>query len=620
MRPRLGLALAACGVVFGDIGTSPLYTLQECLASRHGVAPTPANVLGVVSLVCWAITLVVTVKYLGFIMRADNHGEGGIMALLALVPEELTRASPGKLGAVAVLAIVGAALLFGDGVITPAISVLSAIEGLEVATARLEPVVIPVTVAILFLLFLVQRRGTGRLGSFFGPIMVVWFVAISVLGVLHIAARPSILWALSPQPAIAFFARNGWLGLRVLGGVVLAVTGGEALYADMGHFGRPPIRVAWLVLVYPALLLCYLGQGAILLDHPESATRPFYALVGNGALIYPLVGIATAATVIASQALISGVFSMTHQAIRLGYFPRLTVRHTSGDTEGQIYLPLMNWGLALACVVLVLVFQRSNRLAAAYGLAVSGTMLITSLIFVTVVRRAWHWSPIKTGLILMLFLAVDVPFLVANGLKFLDGGYLPFGVGVFFVAIMAIWHIGRSLVAAYFEEQSPPLEVFLAHLAGRCQVIPGTGVYLASNPDRIPPTLVRVVDELRVRKEKTILLTVVTTHIPSVPRDQRVEVSRLAPGLDQVIVRFGFMDIPDIPAALAAPLAELGAGPPADAVYLIGRETFVATSAGKMGALSESIFDFLARNARRPTEAFHIPSAKVIEIGTYIDL
>jgi KUP system potassium uptake protein len=618
---RAGLVLSALGVVFGDIGTSPLYTLQECLASSHGVPPEPANVVGVVSLVCWAVTLVVTVKYLAFLMRADNHGEGGIMALLALVPERLKPRKAGSIGLVAVLVVVGAALLFGDGIITPAISVLSAVEGLEVATSSLKPIVVPATVVILILLFLAQRRGTGNLGVWFGPIMTVWFLCIGVLGVTHIAQRPEILGALSPHHGVAFFMRHGWTGLKVLGGVVLAVTGGEALYADMGHFGRAPIRIAWLGLIYPALLLCYLGQGATLLGNPEGASQPFFAMAPAGPIIYPLVIIATLATVIASQALISGVFSMTHQAIQLGYFPRLTVRHTSHEAEGQIYLPLMNWGLAVACIALVLIFRESSKLAAAFGLAVSGTMLITSLVYYTVVRHAWGWSRARAGVILVFFLAFDIPFVVANALKFLDGGYLPFFVGAIFVVIMAIWRIGRSLVSEYFAEHARPVDEFLESLPTRCLARPpGTAVFLTSQTAAIPATVLRVVDEFRVLHEHVILLTVATEHVPRVAKERRVEESSVGAGLHRVILRTGFMEAPDVTAEMDRVLAELGAGSAAAAMYVLGRETYVATAKNKMGAVSEGIFEVLSRNSRKPTDAFNIPPEQVIEIGTYIDL
>jgi KUP system potassium uptake protein len=618
---RAGIVLAAIGVVFGDIGTSPLYTLQECLASKHGVPPEPANVFGVISLICWAITLVVTVKYLAFLLRADNHGEGGIMALLALVPDRLRPRKPGRIGVVAMLVIVGAALLFGDGVITPAISVLSAVEGLTVATDALKPVVVPATVVILILLFAAQRRGTASLGVWFGPIMTLWFLAVAALGLRHIVDRPDILGALSPHHGVRFFARHGWAGLKVLGGVVLAVTGGEALYADMGHFGRPPIRIAWLALIFPALLLGYLGQGALVLDHPEAAETAFYAMVGSGPLIYPVIAIATLATVIASQALISGVFSMTRQAIQLGYFPRLTVRHTSHEAEGQIYLPLMNWGLAAACVALVLLFRESSRLAAAYGLAVSGTMLITSLVYFTVIRNAWGWSPLRAGLILAFFLAFDVPFVVANALKFLDGGYLPFLVGAFFVLIMAIWRIGRSLVTEYFAEHARPVDEFLADLPVRCLArAPGTAIFLTSQASSVPSTVLRIVDEFRVLHEHVVLLTVVTEHIPRVAPAARVEKSDLGGGLHRVVLRYGFTEAPDVTAEMDPVLTEIGAGPASSAMYVLGRETYVATPRNKMGAASESVFELLSRNARKPTDYFNIPPEQVVELGTYIDL
>ena len=399
---RAALILGAIGVVFGDIGTSPLYTLQECLHSRHGVAPRPENVLGVVSLIVWSVTMVVTVKYLGFMMRADNKGEGGIMALLALALPKASPARVGHVGWVATIAVLGAALLYGDGIITPAISVLSAVEGLQVATDAFRPYIVPLTVAILVALFFVQRRGTGKIGKLFGPVMVTWFVTIGTLGLYHVVRQPTILGALSPYHGVRFFLDNGVSGFRVLGGVVLAVTGGEALYADMGQFGRRPIRRAWLGLIYPALLLCYLGQGAALLTDPSGAERPFYALIPRGPWIYPAVVLASAATVIASQALISGVFSITHQAIRLGYFPEVAVRHTSGQAEGQTYVPLLNWSLALACIGLVVIFRQSSGLAAAYGLAVSGTMAITSIVYYKVVRHAWNWSRSRSLGVLLL--------------------------------------------------------------------------------------------------------------------------------------------------------------------------------------------------------------------------
>jgi KUP system potassium uptake protein len=616
---RTALVLAAIGVVFGDIGTSPLYTIQECLAGEHGVRPDDVNVFGVVSLIFWSLTFVVTIKYLFFLMRADNQGEGGIMALLALVPEKLTKRH-GGITLVTVLVIVGAALLFGDGIITPAISVLSAVEGLEVATTSLRPAVIPLTVVILFFLFLFQRRGTGQLGTFFGPVMTAWFVTIAVLGVAHIVREPRILGAILPHHALHFFVHNQWAGVRVLGGVVLAVTGGEALYADMGHFGRAPIRVGWLALIYPALLLCYFGQGATILADKAAAAQPFYAMVPQ-VMIYPMVILAAAATVIASQALISGVFSLTHQAIRLGYFPRLTVLHTSHEAEGQIYLPLINWGLAASCIALVLVFRESSKLAAAFGLAVSGTMLITSLTYHTVVRHTWGWPAARANLILAFFLSFDIPFVVANAMKFLDGGYLPFAVGLLFVIIMIVWRLGRGYVHDYLASESLPLEQFLTELDEMCLTrAPGTAVYLSSQPQGAPPSLVRGVRRFHVLHERILLLTVTTEHVPTVSATDRVEVTEAGKGVHRLLLRYGFMETPHIPSALVPILRSFGVDDPTTILYILGRETYVGTSANRMGEVSEKFFDFLSRNARRPTDFFGIPPDQVMELGSYVDL
>jgi len=614
------LVLGATGIVFGDIGTSPLYTLQECLHSRHGAAPSPANVFGVVSLVIWSLTLVVTVKYLACLMRADNHGEGGIMALLALVPDRVRRV--GRVGPIAALVVVGASLLFGDGIITPAISVLAAMEGLEVATVALKPYVVPLTVGILVGLFALQRRGTGTIGRLFGPVMVLWFVTIAVLGVVHILRRPGILGAVSPHHAWNFFAENGWVGFRVLGGVVLAVTGGEALYADMGHFGRRPIRIAWLGLIYPALILCYLGQGAAVLGDQAGVARPFYALIPPGPWIYAAVALACAATVIASQALISGVFSLVHQGMRLGYFPRVLVKHTSGKTEGQIYLPLINSGLGVACIALVLAFRESAGLAAAYGLAVSGTMAITSVVFYVVTRQAWGWSRLKAGLVLGLFLAVDIPFLAANCLKFLDGGYLPFLVGLGFAWVMVSWRVGRDYLGELVGAQSLTEKRFLASLPERLvKRIPGTLIVMSAQSSGVPAVLERLVKRFRVMHERVVVVTVVTEHVPFVPRERRVSTESLGEGIWRVQLHYGFMQVPRVPWALAEALAELGM--PEEqrrATYLIGRETLVVTKRGRMGRLTEPMFAFLSRNARSVTDDFSIPVEQVVELGIQADL
>jgi KUP system potassium uptake protein len=616
------LVLAAMGVVFGDIGTSPLYTLQECLHSVHSVAPTPQNVFGIVSLIFWAITMVVTVKYLAFLMRADNAGEGGIMALLALVPKKISAAPVGRISLAAGLVIVGAALLFGDGIITPAISVLAAMEGLEVATETLKPYVVPTTVLILLGLFLVQRRGTGGIGKLFGPVMVVWFVTIGALGLYHVAQHPSILAALSPHHGVQFFLHNGWLGFRVLGGVVLAVTGGEALYADMGHFGRSPIRIAWLSLIYPALVLCYLGQGGVVLSDPSAASRAFYALIPKGPWIYPAVALASAATVIASQALISGVFSLTHQAMRLGYFPRLLVKHTSGQAEGQIYVPLMNWGLAFACVALVLIFRESSRLAAAYGLAVSGTMAITSVVFYVVTRHAWGWSRLRTVGLLVLFLSFDIPFLAANCLKFFDGGYLPFAIGLAFVLVMVSWRIGRSYLADVVGASSEPVDRFIDRLRSEIRGrTPGTAIVMAGQTTGVPPVLLRLVKRFCVIHENVVLLTVVTEHVPTVADSQRLTVESLGQGLARAVLHYGFMELPRVPEAVGRAIRELDMPQdPTRLTYIIGRETLIVTRKGRMGRITEPIFALLARNARSVTDDFGIPVEQVVELGMQADL
>jgi KUP system potassium uptake protein len=615
-----GLVLGAIGVVFGDIGTSPLYTIQECLHSEHGVAPERANVFGVVSLIVWSVTAVVTVKYLAFLMRADNEGEGGIMALLALVPPKLSRAPVGRIGLVAGLVIVGAALLFGDGIITPAISVLSAMEGLEIATDRAKPFIVPLTVVILIALFVAQRRGTGGIGRFFGPVMIVWFVTIGALGLWHIVEHPEILGALSPVHGARFFAANGFTGFRVLGGVVLAVTGGEALYADMGHFGKKPIRIAWLGLIYPALLFCYLGQGGSILADPEGSAQPFYALIPKGPWIYPAVGLASAATVIASQALISGVFSLTHQAMRLGYFPRLLVHHTSGEAEGQIYVPLLNWGLAVACIALVVVFKESSKLAAAFGLAVSGTMAITSVVYFVVTRYTWNWSPARSWAILVLFLSFDIPFVLANCLKFFDGGYLPFAVGAAFVLVMVSWRIGRSYLADVMDAESAGVDEFLAKVESGVRArLPGTAIMMASRPEKVPPVLMRLWHRFQVMHEHVVLVTVVTEHVPVVPAAKRSRIEALGKGLTRVVLRYGFIQRPNVPRALVAVLKELGIGKD-EVVYILGRETLVVSEKGRMGRITEPVFAFLARNARSVTDDFSIPVEQVVELGMQLDL
>jgi KUP system potassium uptake protein len=625
---RAALALAALGVVFGDLGTSPLYTLQECLASPHGIAPTEANVMGVLSLVFWSLTMVVTVKYLVFLMRADNGGEGGIMALLALAPPRYRNPRPGRIGLVASLVIAGAALLFGDGIITPAVSVLSAIEGLGVATKSLESAIVPVTVAILVAIFAVQRHGTGRLGRFFGPVMLLWFLTLAALGAFHIAHAPGILRALSPLYALRYFAEHGIGGITILGGVVLCVTGGEALYADMGHFGPGPIRNAWLYVCVPSLVLAYFGQGAVILSQPDLATRvelaarPFYAMCPQGVWLYPFVFVATLAAIIASQALISGVFSLTYQAVQLGFFPRVSVQHTSQQTEGQIYLPLINWGLSISCISLVLVFRESTKLAAAYGLAVSGTMAITSVVYFFVARHTWKWPLWKAGGITAFFLLFDLPFLAANALKFFAGGYIPVLAGAFFVAVMVNWRIGRGLLGVHVRRNAEPLDAFLAALDKRIDTrTRGTAVYMASG-DGVPAAMRRVSNRFRALHENVILLTVVLEHTPRVAHSERVQnVEDLGQGFHRITLHYGFIEEADIPYDLSTELPAMGiACKRKELLYVVGRETIVATSKGRLGPIVEGFFAFLSRNAKSATDYFRLPPEQVVEIGAQIDL
>ena len=618
------LALAALGVVFGDIGTSPLYALKECVAKEHGIGLEPGNILGLLSLIFWSLIMVVTVKYLSFIMRADNGGEGGILALLALVPEKLRSKHGPRMGWIAVIVVFGAALLYGDGIITPAISVLSAIEGLEVATDTLKPVVVPLTCAILVGLFWIQKRGTDGIGKVFGPIMIVWFLTLSVLGVIYIAKYPTVLAAMNPIYAVRFFGAHGFHAFVVLGSVVLAITGGEALYADMGHFGRRPIRIAWYGLVLPGLVLNYFGQGALLLQHPDRsvADNPFFAMVPKGPLTYALVALAACATVIASQALISGAFSLTHQAVQLGFLPRVTIKHTSHETEGQIYVPEVNWGLAIACITLVLVFKESSKLAAAYGIAVTGTMGITSIVYFVVVRKTWGWSLAKALPLLILFLAFDLPFFGANLLKFFEGGYVPMVVAVVLFFLMVVWKRGRAFFSEAISKRLPPLDTFLAELETTCRArVPGTAVFLTSSSTETPPVLVHHVQHNKVLHETVILLTVVTQHVPRVSAENSFAWTDLGHGFHRLVVQSGFMQTPNIPAILA-----YAAGRHtltidfADITYYLGRETFLASDKGKMGRFTEMIFGFMSRNATPATAYFGLPPERVVEIGLQIDL
>ena len=616
------LALGALGVVFGDIGTSPLYALKECVSKEHGVAPDPANVLGLLSLIFWALTLVVSIKYVTFIMRADNGGEGGILALLALVPKRLRNHGRWGVGALAAAVLFGAALLYGDGIITPAISVLSAVEGLEVAAPELKHYIVPITCAVLLALFVIQRHGTSGIGRIFGPIMLVWFVSIALLGARFIVRHPDVLRALSPTYAVEFALRNGRTTFVVLGAVVLAITGGEALYADMGHFGARPIRVSWFALVMPALVVNYFGQGALLLHDPGARGNPFFAMVPAGWLTYVLVALSATATVIASQALISGAFSLTRQAIQLGYLPQLEIRHTSSDAEGQIYIASVNWILAICCIGLVIGFGASTRLAAAYGIAVTGTMAITSGVYFVVVREDWKWPLWKALPLLLLFLAVDLTFFASNLLKFVDGGYVPIVVALFIFVIMLVWRRGRTVLMRRVSEAAPEVASFFAEVArDRVARVPGTGVFLTAHPSGVPVSLAHYRRHVNALPERIVILRVTFEHQPRVAVGDCAVVEEQAPGVYRITLRAGFMERPCLPDRLrdapATRALELDAP---DVTYFIGTETFLATDKGEMGRFSESLFAFLYNVSSSVTSYFGLPPDQVMEIGMHIDL
>jgi KUP system potassium uptake protein len=621
------LALGALGVVYGDIGTSPLYALKECFDGPHAVPPTPENVLGVLSLVVWALTFVVTFKYLAFVMRADNRGEGGILALMALVGGT-ARPAAEKVGrrALVMLGVFGAALLYGDGVITPAISVLGAVEGVAVAAPALAHLIVPATVVILLGLFLFQKRGTAAVGAVFGPIMLVWFATIFLIGVRGLAHDPSVLRALSPTYGVSFFLRNGWMGFLVLGGVVLVITGGEALYADMGHFGKRPIRLAWLGLAMPALLVNYMGQGAMLLHDPGAARNPFYLLAPRWAL-YPLIAIATAAAIVASQALISGAFSLTQQAVQLGYCPRVTIRHTSQKEIGQIYIPEVNWSLGLACVALVLGFGSSSRLAAAYGIAVTGTMIATTLLFHRVARDRWSWPRLWVWPLTGVFLAVDASFFSANVVKFADGGWFPIFAALGVFTLMSTWKRGRTSLAALLRDAGLPLEVFMADLHRKdVQRVTGTAVFMTSSVGTVPPVMLHHLKHNKILHERVLLVSLLGEEIPFVRRGQRVVVKDLGRGLFQVIARYGFMETPSVPELLEG-LAQRPPqdGPrlvvkPMETTFYLGRETLLPVGRSTMAAWRKKLFIVMARNAQTASSFFGLPPNRVVEMGAQIEL
>lgn len=618
------LSLGALGVVFGDIGTSPLYTLKECLLAAGGPKANTEDLYGILSLMLWSLIMVVTVKYLAFVMRADHNGEGGIFSLLALLPDRFrASSSDGKVTGMALLAVIGAALLYGDGVITPAISVLSAVEGLSVTNPAFTPLVVPITCVILLGLFSVQWHGTGTVGKAFGPVMVVWFTTLAGLGVYHIAQNPTILYALSPHHGALFFLRHGTHGLLILGSVVLVVTGGEALYADMGHFGVRPIRLAWTCFVLPSLVLGYFGQGALILSNPKAIENPFFAQVPSGPPTIALVLLSSAATVIASQALISGAFSLTRQAMLLGYFPRVTIRHTAYHTEGQIYIPEVNGLLAFGCILLVLTFRESVKLAAAYGIAVTGTMAITSLLYYIVVRDTWGWSRGKSLAILALFLSFDLPFLGANLFKFFEGGYVPMLIGAALIAAMLIWNRGRTALMEKYTSRYPSFESAKPEIDRHvCSRVPGTGIFLSPSADHVPPILVRHAERTRSLHQTVILLTVEEQlGTPEVPPSNRHRIIPLGDGFHRLIVAFGYIESPLLlPVLREISQSQAISFDPEDATYYIGHETILARDNSGMHRIPEAIFSYLNRNAVHEERRYGMPPELVVELGAQIDL
>lgn len=614
------LSIAAMGVVYGDIGTSPLYTMKEVFNGPHAVAVNPDNLLGILSLIFWALTITVSLKYVLFITRADNRGEGGIMALTSLALR--TRgAGPRLMWLMSILGIFGAGLFYGDAVITPAMSVLSAVEGLEVATPMFKPYVVPITIGVICALFLLQPQGTASVGALFGPIMMFWFGTLGVLGIWNILRHPDVIAAINPWYAAHFFLENRGHAYLALGAVVLAITGGEALYADMGHFGRRPIKWAWLAYVFPCLYLNYLGQGALILDDPTAVKNPFFLLVPD-MLLYPMVALATAATVIASQAVISGAFSLTSQAMQLGYCPRIQVRFTSEREKGQIYLPNINWLLLFAVIALVLAFKSSSNLASAYGIAVTLTMMIDTLLAFVVVRALWNWNWLKAGVFLTLFFVVDFAFFSANLVKVLDGGWFPLLLGFCIFTLFATWKRGRALLYRKLEQDSMPLDAFLASLKyGGPQRVPGTGIFMTTRPDGVPRAMLHNLLHNKVLHERVILLNVNIQDIPHVAEDERIRVEPLDDGFYRIQLNYGFKDDPNIPVALEM-CAYQGMAPVEmmETSFFLGRETIVPNRVPAMTLWRQVLFMWMFRNADTATDYFKLPTNRVVELGTQIEL
>lgn len=613
------LGLTSLGVVYGDIGTSPLYAMRECFHGQHAIAPTHFNVLGVLSLIFWSLIIVISVKYLVFVMRADNRGEGGILALMSLIGFRGSSEHPER-RALILIGLFGAALLYGDGMITPAISVLSAVEGLRVATPVFNNYIIPITLLILVGLFVIQQRGTTGVGKVFGPITLAWFITIAILGIMHIVKEPRVLEALNPYYCFEFFLRNQQIGFFVLGSVFLVITGGEALYADMGHFGRKPIRMTWFAVVLPGLLLNYFGQGALLLHDPQAIENPFYRLAPVWAL-YPLVVLAACATTIASQAVISGAFSLTRQAVQLGYCPRLLIKHTSAREIGQIYIPWVNWALMVCTLCLVLGFESSSNLAGAYGVAVTTTMVITTFLLYFVARDLWQWGPTLRAVAISLFLVIDTSFFCANIIKLPHGGWFPLAVAAVVFILMTTWKRGREILNLRLQESALPDELFMSSLETDPPVrVPGTAVFMDRTPNATPHALLHNIKHNKILHERVLLLTIMTETFPYVRRKDRATVLNLGKGIYRVILRYGFMDEVDVPKHLEQ-IKNLGFDLKVQSTsFFLGRERIIANDKPGMALWREKLFAWMSKNATGAPNFFNLPADRVVELGAQIEI
>mgnify|MGYP000387860184 CR=1 FL=1 len=618
-KQQAALALAALGVVYGDIGTSPLYTMKEVFAGNHPIPLTPENILGILSLILWSLIIVVSIKYVVFIMRADNRGEGGIMALIALALHS-AKGNPKQYRAIMLAGLLGAGMFYGDGMVTPAMSVLSALEGLTVATPAFQPFIIPMTLLVLFLLFFFQRRGTASVGALFGPVMMIWFSTLALMGLYNVAASPEVFRAINPLYGIRFLVENRGIAIVAMGAVVLSVTGAEALYADMGHFGSKPIRQAWFGFVLPSLVINYFGQGALLFADPSVVDNPFYHMAPDW-LLFPLVGLATLATVIASQAVISGAFSVSRQAMQLGFLPRFEVQYTSEKQQGQVYLPGVNWGLFVAVVILVLGFKSTNNLAAAYGIAVTGDMVITSILATIVAAKTWGWGWPRAMGLFAVFLAVELTFLFANVLKIPDGGWFPLAAGSIVFLLMSTWKRGGQMLTERTSGEAIELESFIdALLVSMPSRVPGNAVFMTSNNERVPNAMLHNLMHNKVLHERVLVVSVQVFDVPYVPEIDRVEIHKLKGDFYRVNVQYGFKDEPDIPAALA--LCE-SQGLPINMMetsFFLGRATLVPKHGSEMVFWREKLFVFMFRNASSATSFYKIPTNRVVELGTQVVL